>query len=654
MSSSTTISETAIRGLASAESFKRGREYFERGAVVRLARRGDRLEAAVEGSGYAPYQVRVTLTAGGVGEATCTCPYEWGGACKHIIAVLLAALHAPHDVEQRPPLAALLADLDREQLEALLLDLADHWPDLADLVESRVPGLQPPTAVSVAGDAPAPPPRRTPLDPAPFRGEVRAALRSIGRMRSSEAYWAVSGVTSEIFQIANRVRPFLDAGDGRSALTILEAVAEEYLDSFTELDDSDGDASGLFYEIDPLWAEALLTADLTPDERRAWAERLAAWASDIADYGPDEAFIQAETAATEGWDDPRVVRLLRGEGAHDGAPGGPRFRVLHREDLDEWDEEDEDEDDLDDEEDGEEPSTGRSYRADLTPIRLTILERQGRTPEYLNLASATGRIGAYLVMLARTGHVEQAVREGMRRLRTPGEALALAQELHTRGATEDALRIGGHGLGLSDPDLRTMYMDWRGSPLDHAAAIGRKHDLARWLRDVAAAAGQGDLALQAATVAVRERPSLEDYQAARALAGDRWPALRDDLLAHLRRGTALDARARADIFLSEGLIDDAIAVADATRYDRELVETVVNATIHSHPDWVIRACRAQADPIMDEGKAGHYDDAARWLAKARAASLAAGRAAEWQSYIEDVLARHARKYKLVPLLKPLA
>ncbi len=34
--------------------------------------------------------------------------------------------------------------------------------------------------------------------------------------------------------------------------------------------------------------------------------------------------------------------------------------------------------------------------------------------------------------------------------------------------------------------------------------------------------------------------------------------------------------------------------------------------------------------------------------------VVAQRAAEWQSYIEDVRARHARKYKLVPLLKPLA
>src|SRR5215210_3792709 len=110
------ITEKLVRKLASGETLQRGREYFQRGAVVGLTRRGDRLLAQVEGSSYEPYRVDITLDAGGIASAECTCPYEWGGACKHIVAVLLAYINQPEQVEERLPLDTLLADLSSEQL----------------------------------------------------------------------------------------------------------------------------------------------------------------------------------------------------------------------------------------------------------------------------------------------------------------------------------------------------------------------------------------------------------------------------------------------------------------------------------------------------------------------------------------------------------
>jgi uncharacterized Zn finger protein len=80
---------------------------------------------------------------------------------------------------------------------------------------------------------------------------------------------------------------------------------------------------------------------------------------------------------------------------------------------------------------------------------------------------------------------------------------------------------------------------------------------------------------------------------------------------------------------------------------------VADAAVASHPDWVIKASRQQAEPIMDEGRAQYYDAAAHWLGKARAAYQATERQQEWQRYLAALLARHQRKYKLVPLLKSL-
>jgi uncharacterized Zn finger protein len=56
---------------------------------------------------------------------------------------------------------------------------------------------------------------------------------------------------------------------------------------------------------------------------------------------------------------------------------------------------------------------------------------------------------------------------------------------------------------------------------------------------------------------------------------------------------------------------------------------------------------------MDQGKAGHYDEAVAWLRYARDAYRAAHREAEWQQYRAGVKAKHGRKYKLMGLMKGL-
>jgi uncharacterized Zn finger protein len=120
-----TYSDTAIHAHTSADSFQRGREYHRRGAVASLVQRGPLLKADVWGTDVDPYRVQVTFAADGPAGATCTCPYDWGGWCKHIAAALLAARDQPDQIEERHPLPELLAGLDRDQLQALLLKLTD-------------------------------------------------------------------------------------------------------------------------------------------------------------------------------------------------------------------------------------------------------------------------------------------------------------------------------------------------------------------------------------------------------------------------------------------------------------------------------------------------------------------------------------------------
>jgi hypothetical protein len=104
-------------------------------------------------------------------------------------------------------------------------------------------------------------------------------------MRSCEAYWHVGAVVNEIGQLVDKAWALIEADDGRQALAVLEGITEEYLSEWENLDDSDGEASRFFSDLGTAWTEAVLSADLTREEREGWADQFAAWQEELDDYG---------------------------------------------------------------------------------------------------------------------------------------------------------------------------------------------------------------------------------------------------------------------------------------------------------------------------------------------------------------------------------
>ena len=86
MTSPPKLTEKQIHNRASAQSFAKGQSYYRSGAVFDTIRRGDQLEGYCEGSQPCPYRILVTLDRDGISSAFRTCPYDWGGDCKHIVA----------------------------------------------------------------------------------------------------------------------------------------------------------------------------------------------------------------------------------------------------------------------------------------------------------------------------------------------------------------------------------------------------------------------------------------------------------------------------------------------------------------------------------------------------------------------------------------
>lgn len=595
------IHEDAIQALVSARTFARGREYFQRGAASHLMRRGDELSADVHGSEFAPYDVKIQFHDGGVAHASCSCPYDEERYCKHIVAVLLKFASDPDSTVERPPIADLLSALDREALEGLLLKRLESDPGLARWIEAEL-------AVSSAGSnaklltgA-----HRPIIDLEPIREQARILLAGRYRRRRYWDDYRSSGDFEELRRLVEKAVPFLEAGDGRNALCLLEPIAESFVDGWFEYSHDDEEMYPLFDDLGRLMAEAVLMSEPAPENRDDLAGTLREWQQRLDDYGIDNGFHVAIRALEEGWNEAGLPAVLAGDGKTWPLSGTADF--IERE---------------------------------LTGVRLRVLEACGRDQAYLNLASAAGHHADYARFLVKLGRVAEAIEFGLCGLKTSDDALSLAVALREAGAHEGALQIAETGLGLGIAG-QSGWPDRSNSPLAH------------WLRDYAGGIGRLNLALTAACTAFECTLSMEDYRAVQLWAGERWPEIRPRLLETL--ADAAYAHDRIRIYLSENMVDEAVRTVGKEggygAYDDTLMD-LAEAAHASHSDWVIRFAHKQASRIMDAGNAQSYEVAAGWLHKAARAYRASGKENQWAVALEALIDQHKRKYKLRPLLEAL-
>ena len=142
------LTEADIRGRSSAASFRRGQEYYSGGAIRRRIRHEARWEAEVEGRQR--YGVTVWSGVEGQVEARCSCPYAYGGDCKHIVATLLALLQEPDSFQPPVDLKAILKGRRKTELVELLLDIFTIYPNLVDDLAVVEGGVEPTKLVEKA------------------------------------------------------------------------------------------------------------------------------------------------------------------------------------------------------------------------------------------------------------------------------------------------------------------------------------------------------------------------------------------------------------------------------------------------------------------------------------------------------------------------
>jgi uncharacterized Zn finger protein len=192
-------------------SFSKGEAYHRQNAIFEPRRQGMTLTARCRGSSAPSYRVQVVMDANGIASAHCSCPVGDGGHCKHVAALLLTWLEKPGTFQATENFNSILAQRNKEELIAIILQMLQHDPDLAYLLE--VPSLVSGSAVQT-------------IDPEVIRLQVNQAFSSDGVEWGWRNPVEITADLEGLLRVANR---YLEIKDNPNAAAIYRVVSEEVM-----------------------------------------------------------------------------------------------------------------------------------------------------------------------------------------------------------------------------------------------------------------------------------------------------------------------------------------------------------------------------------------------------------------------------------------
>jgi uncharacterized Zn finger protein len=310
-----------------------------------------------------------------------------GGDCKHVVAVLLTYARRPEAFAQAPEMEGLLAELSEEQLRQLVATLLKHKPELHDWFRITVSSL------NINGtEQKRAPKRQVAVDTDAYRRQVKQAVGMVDYRRHWETIWdAVHALGAVHAQAAK----FLQGGDFHNALALMRVLGEEVAPQYGDLEEECQLAEFLEVWSDD-FAQAILGAGLSKEERIVLSKDLDRWAAELSDYGLDETLDRPMAACERGWD---AV-----------------------------------------------PSDAEAYAIDLTDLQLNVLGVQNDDEAYLKFSLQNQAHYRYAERLLQLGRVDEAVEHALGHPLSAEESLNLAKLLREKERTEAAYEVGRKGL----------------------------------------------------------------------------------------------------------------------------------------------------------------------------------------------------------------
>lgn len=213
-----------------ARILQRGLDYFHNGTVQDISASGHTWRATV--SGTEDYRVKLTLQNERVTEWDCTCPYEGGPICKHVVALLFALQEMEETTGLRQAAKSpgqtsvedVIKTLSAKQLREALLYSCDNYPQLrAELLIRYAPADKGTKALPSL---------------------IRQALRKAGAGYGYIPWENMRPLVHTLSTFIGRAQNDLDNGHYRQAADTALALIETLVPALEEIDDSDGHLGG--------------------------------------------------------------------------------------------------------------------------------------------------------------------------------------------------------------------------------------------------------------------------------------------------------------------------------------------------------------------------------------------------------------------------
>ena len=249
------VSLDKIRGYCTESSFERGREYFEEGLVEGVEQYESEITAYVAGT--QKYKVSLRLDKKGF-DAYCTCPYDWGGYCKHIVATLLA-LSENHDE---------IIEAGRKEEETIysLLEQTTH-SELKTFLKKEFednPILRTHFAIYFSGkDAK----EKSIHD---YKKEIDLLYRELSGRHGFIEY----GVEVDFTSVCDLAKRYADVRNYQEAIKVYQALSEAIAENMDRVDDSNGYYGLEFDEAVNSLVDCIKKTDLTPGDKRQFIDYL--------------------------------------------------------------------------------------------------------------------------------------------------------------------------------------------------------------------------------------------------------------------------------------------------------------------------------------------------------------------------------------------
>lgn len=594
------IDLNAIKQICTPRSFKRGEDYYTSGAIIEPVREGNTLRASCLGTAPEPYKVKVTIRDGEVTSASCTCPYDRGGACKHVIALLLTYIHEPEafEVIDKEREAEALMQLEKEQLVTLIQHMVAREPTLRKFLVEWL------TQVAGASEEPSESMHRKRA--INFNAEVKRYQANADKaFRNYSKYGFVDYGSSyplsrELLKLIQLAEYMTARGEYVRAIAILTGTFESIDENIEMCDDSDGSISSVASEC--IEEMRNIVSDLNWDTqiRHEWQEHMFRRFAKNR-YGLADEVDELLLASCREEDVEYLKQLVNEELEQLKGAGAPcDFTKQYR-----W--------------------------KSMAGFLSALYEHAGDSSKALEILREYGLHFDYAKRLLELGRIDDAVAHAMKML-DGIESQQFAELLTEAGAWDSALQVVERALGKTDEstwiweDLMKQFAMLKERTRDFESARDA------WMK----------------LYSLRPTAScLEELQRIAQHTRD-WERLRQWALDEAE-GKVDELTDLIPIYLHLAEWEKAIEVARelAKRGARgDLVADVADAIADEHPEVAIELYQLAAEKFIEQTNRSAYRDAAKLLSKAKAIAQAVNPEA-FQQYMDELRKHYKRRPALL-------